>query len=61
LLRALSAVRRLWRAVVRLASSIGGVELLHPAKPKAMVRAVAARIAREAERFLLAYIDPLCE
>lgn len=36
-----------------------GVELLHPAKPKAMMRAVAARIAREVERFFPAYIDPL--
>jgi DNA-binding NarL/FixJ family response regulator len=59
LLRALSAAIRLWRAAVRPASSVGVVgALLHPAKPKAMLRAVTARIAREAERFLLAYIDP---
>ena len=59
LLRAASPVRRLWRAAVRPASSVGGAELLHPAKPNAMVRAVAARMAREMERFLVAYIDPL--
>jgi hypothetical protein len=35
---------------------VAGAERLHPAKPKAMVRAVTARIAREVERFLVAYI-----
>src|SRR6266481_2072032 len=60
LLRALSAASRFWRAVVRPKSSVGaGVELLHPAKLSAMVRAEAARMAREVENFLPAYIDPL--
>ena len=60
LLRALSAAMRFWRAVVRPESSVGaGVELLHPAKLSAMVRAAAARMAREVENFLPAYIDPL--
>jgi hypothetical protein len=58
--RAASPAMRLWRAAVKPASSVGGAELLHPARPKAMVRAVAVRIAREMERFLIAYIDPLC-
>ena len=60
-LRAPSPAMRLWRAAVRLASSVGagGGELLHPAKAKAMVRAVAAKMARELERFLLTYMDPL--
>jgi hypothetical protein len=60
LLRAPSPAMRLWRAAVRPASSVGGVgALLHPARPRVMARAVAARIAREVERFLEAYIDPL--
>ena len=60
LLRALSAAMRLRRAAVRPASSVGVVgALLHPAKPNAIARAVAARIAREADRFLLEYIIPL--
>src|ERR1700751_4737795 len=59
-LRAPSPAIRLWRAAVRLASSVeaGDGELLHPATAKAMVRAVAARMARELERFLLTYICP---
>src|SRR5438309_9004123 len=60
LLRALSAAMRLWRAAVKPASSVGVVGvLLHPAKPKAIVRAVVTRIVREAERLLRAYICPL--
>jgi hypothetical protein len=59
LLRAASPEMRVWRAAVRPASSVGGAELLHPAKPNAMARAVAVRTAREMERFLVANIDPL--
>src|SRR5277367_2946092 len=58
--RALSPDMRVWRAAVRLASSVGGGELLQPAKPRATARAAAARVACVAERFLLAYMGPLC-
>jgi hypothetical protein len=59
-LSAPSPAKRLWRAAVRLASSVGGVdeEVLQPARLKAKARAVAAMRARDAGRRLMAYIGP---
>jgi hypothetical protein len=61
LLRAPSPAMRLWRAAVRLASSVGGAggALLQAARPIIKVRAVMAKTARGVERLLMAYIDPL--
>jgi hypothetical protein len=60
-LRAPSLAMRLWRAVVRLASSVGGAdaELLQPAIERAKAIAVVARMVREVGRLLMAYMGPL--
>jgi hypothetical protein len=60
-LRASSLVMRVCRAAVRLASSVGTAEaeLLHPAKLRAIARALMARRARVTERVRFAYMKPL--
>jgi hypothetical protein len=62
-LRAPSLAMRLWRAAVRLASSVGagGAALLQPAKPRARKRVAMTTMAREVESVLLPYIKPLFE
>jgi hypothetical protein len=64
LLMAPSPAMRLWTAAVRLASSVGADgEDLQPARVnarlRAKARAVTDRVAREMERFLLTFIEPL--
>jgi hypothetical protein len=61
LLRAPSPAMRLWRAAVRLASSVGvaGGALLQAVRQIIKVRAVMAKKARGVERLLVAYIGPL--
>jgi hypothetical protein len=61
LLMAPSPAMWLWRAAVRLASSVGaGGELLQPAKARTKARVLMAMVARAIANFLLAYIHPLC-
>jgi hypothetical protein len=60
-LRAPSLAMRLWRAALRLASSVGveDGELLQPTMPSARARTVVARMVREVGRLLMAYMGPL--
>jgi hypothetical protein len=62
LLMAPSLAMRLWRAAVRLASSVGagGGELLQPARVRTSARMQAAMVERAIANCFLAYIRPLC-